>query len=145
MGPRAHLIFTRAISSLPNNPHIKVFDDHTSPASHILTLLDNDPPSKKFSIGTSAVIPPTPQSFRQNPEFLKILDQVIQEYGHEDEDVVSQARALAGPGGFNLGSGGAFFPSRSAAKRKVLLEGMALEEQAPRVVPGVQAEVDGCT
>ncbi|VUC36896.1 unnamed protein product [Clonostachys rosea] len=116
--PRAHLAFTRAISSLPSNPHIKVFDDHTSPASHILTYLDNDPPSKKLSIGTSAIIPPTPQSFRQNPEFLKILDEVIQEYGHEDEDVVSQARALAGPGGFNLGSGGVFFPQQKRRQKK---------------------------
>lgn len=95
-----------------------MFDDHTSPASHILTLLDNDPPSKQLSIGTSAIIPPTPQSFRQNPEFLKILDQVIREYGHEDEDVVSQARALAGPGGFNLGSGGVFFPQQKRRQKK---------------------------
>lgn len=40
---------------------------------------------------------------------MSILNEVISEYGHQDEDVVQQARAFASPGGFNLGSGGAFF------------------------------------
>lgn len=42
----------------------------------------------------------------------------MSEYGHEDEDVVNQARAFASPGGFNLGSGGAFFPQQRQNKRK---------------------------
>ena len=87
----------------------KVFKDPNSPVSHILTYLDNDPPLKRLAIGTSTAIPPTPNSFRENREFVTILNEVVQEYGHEDEDVVNQARALASPGGFNLGSGGAFF------------------------------------
>lgn len=38
---------------------------------------------------------------------MTILNEVISEYGHQDEDIISQARALASPGGFNLGSSGA--------------------------------------
>lgn len=37
---------------------------------------------------------------------------MVREYGHEDEDVINQARAFASTGGFNLGSGGAFFPQQ---------------------------------
>lgn len=37
------------------------------------------------------------------------MDDVIKEYGHQDEDVISSARAFASTGGFNLGSGGSFF------------------------------------
>lgn len=96
----------------------KVFNDPSSPASHILTLLENDPPSKRLAIGTSTHIPPTPRSFKQNPDFLKILDEVIKEYGHQDEDVISQARAYASQGGFNLGSGGSFFPQQQQSHRR---------------------------
>jgi hypothetical protein len=85
------------------------FQDSLAPSSHILTYLKSDPPSKRLAIGTSTAMPPTPQSFSENPEFMSILNEVISEYGHQDEDVVQQARAFASPGGFNLGSGGAFF------------------------------------
>ncbi|KAH7326276.1 hypothetical protein B0I35DRAFT_474938 [Stachybotrys elegans] len=106
----------RAVSTLSNNPHIKVFNDSTSPASHILTYLDSSPPVKSLSIGTSTAIPPTPQTFTENRQFLAILDEVVKEYGHLDEDVISQARALAAPGGFNLGSGGAFFSQQRSGR-----------------------------
>jgi hypothetical protein len=43
---------------------------------------------------------------------------VIQEFGHQDEDVTNQARALASPGGFNLGSGGAFFQPQQRRERR---------------------------
>ena len=88
----------------------KVFSDRSSPNSHILTYLENEPPSKLLAVGTSTAMPPTPQSFTENHQFVTILNDVISEYGHEDEDVISQARAYASPGGFNLGSGGSFFP-----------------------------------
>ncbi|TQS33205.1 hypothetical protein Golomagni_06457 [Golovinomyces magnicellulatus] len=90
----------------------KVFQDASS-SSHILTLLDSNPPSKKLSIGTSSSLPPTPGSFTENANFLRILNDVIKEHGHQDEDVISQARALASTGGFNLGSGGIFFNAKS--------------------------------
>ncbi|OAQ75386.1 hypothetical protein VFPBJ_09359 [Purpureocillium lilacinum] len=88
----------------------KVFDNPSSPASYILTYLDTKPPYSRLAIGTTTAVPPTPKSFRENHHFVEILDQVVQEYGHLDEDIVSQARAFASPGGFNLGSGGSFFP-----------------------------------
>ncbi|OAQ81015.1 hypothetical protein VFPFJ_09470 [Purpureocillium lilacinum] len=100
----------------------KVFDNPSSPASYILTYLDTKPPSSKLAIGTTTAVPPTPQSFRENHHFVEILDQVVQEYGHLDEDVVSQARAFASPGGFNLGSGGSFFaqhrPGRGSSRKQ---------------------------
>ncbi|KAL3953090.1 hypothetical protein ACCO45_013033 [Purpureocillium lilacinum] len=95
----------RAVSTLASNPQIKVFDNPSSPASYILTYLDTKPPYSKLAIGTTTAVPPTPKSFRENHHFVEILDQVVQEYGHLDEDIVSQARAFASPGGFNLGSG----------------------------------------
>ncbi|KOS23388.1 hypothetical protein ESCO_006598 [Escovopsis weberi] len=89
----------RAISTLPNNTHIKVFTTPSRPSSHILTLLDTDPPSEALAIGSSTAIPPNPQSFTENRRFVAILNEVIAEFGHQDDDVVAQARALAGPGG----------------------------------------------
>lgn len=111
-------ILYRTVSSLASNSHIKVFNDPSSPASHVLTYLENDPPSKRLAIGTSVKIPPSPQTFKENPAFLELLDEVIQEFGHKDEDVISQARALASPGGFNLGSGGAFFSQKHRRERR---------------------------
>lgn len=43
---------------------------------------------------------------------------MLQEHGHQDEDVTSQARAFASTGGFNLGSGGAFFPNQHQSRRR---------------------------
>lgn len=63
-------------------------------------------------------MPPTPQSFEENPTFLQILNQVVEEHGHEDEDVINQARGFASPGGFNLGSGAAFFPGSEQQRQR---------------------------
>ncbi|RCI12428.1 hypothetical protein L249_0988 [Ophiocordyceps polyrhachis-furcata BCC 54312] len=90
----------RAISTLPNNPYINVFDSGSS--SYILSYLDTNPPSRKLAIGTCTAIPPTPRNFAENPHFQAILEEVVTEYGHEDENVVSQARALASPGGLGF-------------------------------------------
>lgn len=50
---------------------------------------------------------------------MSILNQVVTEYGHLDEDVVNQARALASPGGHSLGVGGLFAPrSRRNPKKQ---------------------------
>jgi hypothetical protein len=104
------------VSTLTKNPEIKVFHDPLSGSSSILTYLDTTPPTSTLAIGTSSEIPPTPQSFTQNNQFMKILDEVVSEYGHQDEDVISQARAFASPGGFNLGSGGAFFGQQRSTR-----------------------------
>ena len=120
------------MSTLSNNPSIasstkptlrstanfrqKVFDHPSSPASYLLTYLDTNPPRSSLAIGTTTSIPPTPQTFVENRRFIEILNQVVREHGHKDEDLANQALALASPGGFNLGSGGAFF-NRSQNKR----------------------------
>lgn len=50
---------------------------------------------------------------------MRILNEVIQEYGHEDEDVISQARALAGSGGgFSFASTGASMFRQPPSKRR---------------------------
>lgn len=85
-----------------------MFDDPSSPASYLLTYLDTEPPRAELAIGTTTAVPPTPQSFRENHRFVDILNEVVHECGHGDEDVESQARALASPGGLGLGAGGAF-------------------------------------
>ncbi|PCD35475.1 hypothetical protein AU210_008045 [Fusarium oxysporum f. sp. radicis-cucumerinum] len=109
----------RAISSLSSNPKIKVVKNPKSPFTNYLSYLEKEPPDERLAIGTTSELPPTPQSFTENKNFVKILNEVITEYGHEDEDLVNQARAFASPGGFNLGSGGAFFsqkrPNRGGA------------------------------
>ena len=94
-----------------------MFNDPAASTSHILTYLENEPPIKRLAVGVSSAIPPTPQSFEENHEFVKILEEVVQEYGHEDEDVTSQAVALASSGGANLGSGGSFFPRKAQSKQ----------------------------
>ncbi|KYK60693.1 hypothetical protein DCS_01831 [Drechmeria coniospora] len=96
----------RWVTTLPNNPHIKVFDNPASPASHVLTYLERNPPSASLAIGTCTQMPPTPASFRENARFMDILRQVVEEYGHEDEDVIAQAKGYAGSGGSHLGSAG---------------------------------------
>ncbi|KAG6100833.1 hypothetical protein E4U30_003703 [Claviceps sp. LM220 group G6] len=119
---RGTAVWRRGIATLPNNPHIKVFDNPISPSSYLLTCLDTDPPSTKVAIGTTTTMPPTPRTFAENKHFMTILNEVVSEFGHEDEGVISQARAYASTGGFNLGSGGTFFPdqqhNRWSSRRK---------------------------
>lgn len=87
-----------------------------------MSYLETEPPSERLIIGTTTTVPPTPNSFTENHEFIEILNEVISEYGHQDEDLKSQALAFAGPGGFNLGSGGMFFnqqrPNRGRSRKQ---------------------------
>ncbi|KAF4455679.1 hypothetical protein F53441_2079 [Fusarium austroafricanum] len=112
----------RAISSLSSNPKIKVIKNPRSPFTKYLSYLEEEPPNERLAIGTTSELPPTPQSFTENKNFIRILNEVVSEYGHEDEDLVNQARAFASPGGFNLGSGGAFFsqkrPNRGGSRKQ---------------------------
>ncbi|KAM0255491.1 hypothetical protein ACHAQJ_005720 [Trichoderma viride] len=111
-------VFFRAVSTLKNNSFIKVFDNAAAPSSHILTYLDTSPPSKTLAIGVTTAVPPTPQSFTENPKFVSILNEVVSECGHQDEDVIAQAKAFASTGGFNLGSGGSFFPGQHQQRHR---------------------------
>lgn len=83
------------------------------PNSYFLSYLDSEPPNARLAIGTSTSIPPTPQTFSENPNFISILYEVLTENAHNDRDLIAQAKAFAGPSGATLGSGGAFFPQKS--------------------------------
>ncbi|KAL4725124.1 hypothetical protein ACLX1H_007270 [Fusarium chlamydosporum] len=120
---RSRAVPFRAISSLPSNPSIKVVKNPKAPSTNYLSYLDKEPPNERLIIGTTSEVPPTPQSFSENHEFVKILNEVVSEYGHQDEDLVNQARAFASPGGFNLGSGGAFFPQKRPARGRSRKQG----------------------
>ncbi|KAI1635129.1 hypothetical protein F4809DRAFT_469988 [Biscogniauxia mediterranea] len=103
--------FDRAMSSLSSNPHIVIFPYPTtlSSSSFLLTYLERNPPTPRLAIGTTTALPPTPQSFSENHDFLSILNDVLRRHAAQDPDLQAQARAFAGPGGAGLGSGGAFF------------------------------------
>ncbi len=62
-------------------------------------------------------MPPTPQSFSENHEFLSILDDVLAKNAAQDPGLQAQAQVFAGPGGATLGSGGAFFPQQRNSSR----------------------------
>ncbi|KAI0006570.1 hypothetical protein F4779DRAFT_596046 [Xylariaceae sp. FL0662B] len=106
------LLSHRGVSTLSTNPYIKVFSNATLNNGHLLTYLDTNPPTPRLAIGTTAELPPTPQSFSENHEFLSILTDVLRRHAAQDPNLVAQAQALAGPGGATLGSGGAFFPQQ---------------------------------
>ena len=89
-----------------------------NPTTNILSFLKNSPPNASLAIGTSATIPPTPDSLQENSKFLKILHSVIRESATSDPFVQSQAQAYASTAGSFLGSGGAFFPQNRRQPRK---------------------------
>ena len=94
-----------------------IFPDERSINSHILTLLSSSPPKPELAVGTTTKLPPTPDSFMENHEFLNILQSVIAENAHQDQNVISQAQAMASTSGSSLGSGGAFFPRQRQKRR----------------------------
>ncbi|KAI9735705.1 MAG: hypothetical protein M1818_006313 [Claussenomyces sp. TS43310] len=102
----------RAVSTLSSNKHIYVFPNAKAPGSHILSLLPSNPPSPQLALGAATSIPPTPDSFSENPQFLEILQSVLKEQARNDPEVQAQAQAFVSIAGSALGSGGAFFPQR---------------------------------
>ncbi|KAK0745359.1 hypothetical protein B0T21DRAFT_448369 [Apiosordaria backusii] len=100
--PRQLPRLSRGLSTLPNNPSINVFPHPTQPSSYLLTYLTRDPPNTVLAIGTTSTIPPTPNSFQQNPRFLTILDEVLAKHAINDPGLKAQAQALASPGGFTF-------------------------------------------
>ncbi|EXF78620.1 hypothetical protein CFIO01_05560 [Colletotrichum fioriniae PJ7] len=109
----SRISFFRPMSSLPSNPRIKVFPADASRASFLLSYLEDEPPNQRIAIGFSTTDPPTPRSFIENQTFTKILYEVLAEHAHKDKDLLAQAQAFAGPGGANLGSGGALFAQKN--------------------------------
>ncbi|OTB07008.1 hypothetical protein M426DRAFT_318375 [Hypoxylon sp. CI-4A] len=113
IAPACRTLFShRGVSTLSSNPYIKVFPNAAVNNAHLLSYLDTNPPSHRVAIGSTTELPPTPQSFSENREFLSILTDVLRNYAGKDPDLAAQAQAFAGPGGATLGSGGAFFPQQ---------------------------------
>ncbi|KAH7025830.1 uncharacterized protein B0I36DRAFT_329223 [Microdochium trichocladiopsis] len=96
----------RYVSSLSQNPHIKVFP---TPGGHLLTYLETNPPNAKLAIGTTTELPATPRSFRENPAFMPMLNEVLSKYAAQDPGLKAQAQAFASPGGMTFGAGGGAF------------------------------------
>ncbi|GAE00019.1 hypothetical protein AOR_1_438184 [Paecilomyces variotii No. 5] len=109
----------RSLTTLDGYPYIYVFrDNKTHTDNRVLSLLPTEPPNPELSIGFTNELPPTPASFKENPSFLKILQEVLSEHAHEDPESVSQAQVMASTSGANLGSGGIFFaPQQHRRKR----------------------------
>ncbi|KAL2821186.1 hypothetical protein BJX63DRAFT_258824 [Aspergillus granulosus] len=105
----------RSLSTLDGHPYIYVFPKN---GAHILSLLPSEPVSPDLSIGITSKLPPTPDSFRENPRFLATLQEVVSQHAHEDPDAISQAQVMASTSGANLGSGGVLLTgSRQRRKR----------------------------
>lgn len=85
-------------------------------SSHILSLLPTDPPSEHLAIGTTTSLPPTPDSFSENPRFLNILQSVIAKHAIEDPEVQAQAQVFVSTAGSQLGTGGAIFNQRRSGR-----------------------------
>ncbi|KAL4865880.1 hypothetical protein BDV12DRAFT_173857 [Aspergillus spectabilis] len=105
----------RTLSTLDGHPHIYVFPSN---GAHILSLLPSEPPSSDLSIGITSKLPPTPDSFRENPKFLETLQEVVAEHGHEDPDAISQAQVMVSTSGANIASGGVLMPGSRPRRRR---------------------------
>ncbi|GLI76534.1 hypothetical protein PoHVEF18_004807 [Penicillium ochrochloron] len=107
----------RFVSSLEGNPHIYVFPSEGSNKSHILSLLSSEPVNPDLAIGVTSQLPPTPDSLRENPKFLGILQEVFAKHAHEDPDAQSQAQVMVSTAGANLYTGGVLMPNQRNRRR----------------------------
>ncbi|KAL3451163.1 hypothetical protein BJX65DRAFT_304565 [Aspergillus insuetus] len=105
----------RSLSTLEGHPHIYVFPKN---GAHILSLLPSEPVSPDLSIGITSKLPPTPDSFRENPRFLETLQEVVSQHAHQDPDAISQAQVMVSTSGANLGSGGVLMSGSRQRKRR---------------------------
>ncbi|KAJ5138449.1 uncharacterized protein N7515_003297 [Penicillium bovifimosum] len=97
----------RRVSTLEGAPHIYVFPNaEQANGSHILSLLPSEPTNPDLAIGVSSQLPPTTDTFKENPKFLSIVQEVCSQYAHEDPDAKSQAQVMVSVAGANLSSGG---------------------------------------
>ncbi|KAF2861278.1 hypothetical protein K470DRAFT_256947 [Piedraia hortae CBS 480.64] len=105
----------RGFSTLPNNPHIYA---HWSDSRREYNLSLLPDASSGMPIGSCPNIPPTPDSFRENNDFLQLVQRVIGEHAVNDPDVQAQAAMYTSQAGASLGSGGLFFPGQRRHKRR---------------------------
>ncbi|OMP82871.1 hypothetical protein BK809_0001062 [Diplodia seriata] len=92
---------------------------HTDPitSTHTLTLTPTTPPVRSLALGTTSTVPPTPNSFRENPASQGILQSVLAAHAVHDPAVQSQAAAYASQAGSMLGGGGVVFPSNHPSQQ----------------------------
>ncbi|KAF8253503.1 hypothetical protein K440DRAFT_252949 [Wilcoxina mikolae CBS 423.85] len=90
-------LFRHTISTLPENPHIYV---HPQGNSFLLSLLPIHTP--RLSLGTTTSLPPTPETFTENPVFLPILHRLLRQHAANDPIVQSDALQFASPAGASL-------------------------------------------
>ncbi|KAJ6126820.1 hypothetical protein N7523_002432 [Penicillium sp. IBT 18751x] len=108
----------RSVSTLEGNPHIFVFPSAGPGDSHILSLLPSEPVNADLAIGVTYKLPPTPDSVRENPKFLTILQEVFSKHAHEDPDAQSQAQVMVSTSGANLYTGGVLVTGQRAKRRR---------------------------
>ncbi|OJJ82027.1 uncharacterized protein ASPGLDRAFT_49415 [Aspergillus glaucus CBS 516.65] len=109
----------RSVTTLDGRPYIYVFPNEVaSGESHVLSLLPSKPTNSNVPIGITSKLPPTPESFKENPGFLSILQEVILKYAHEDPDNISQAQMMISTSGANLSSGGVLLTGQKARRRQ---------------------------
>ncbi|GLB09306.1 hypothetical protein AtubIFM57258_005223 [Aspergillus tubingensis] len=105
----------RAVSTLEGHSHIYVFPKN---GTNILSLLPSEPTNPDLALGVTSKLPPTPDSFKENPKFLNILQEVIAEHGYKDPEAVSQAQVMVSTAGANLMSGGVLMGGARSRRRR---------------------------
>lgn len=82
-----------------------------------MSLLPSEPVNPDLAIGLATQLPPTTDSFKENPKFLNIVQEVCSEFAHEDPDAKSQAQVMVSVAGANLNSGGVLSTGRNGRRR----------------------------
>ncbi|EAW24834.1 uncharacterized protein NFIA_103220 [Aspergillus fischeri NRRL 181] len=129
MVPDSHSVYPRRQSSyrkfgnqsvchISSSQAQYVFSNKPQSGSHTLSLLSSEPVNPKTAIGVTSKLPPSTDSFRENPNFLEILQEVISEYGHKDPDAISQAQVMVSTSGANISSGGVLMAGQSSRRRR---------------------------
>ncbi|KAI9811208.1 MAG: hypothetical protein M1826_003295 [Phylliscum demangeonii] len=95
----------RRLSTLQGQPEIYVFPEAPSLGhSYLLSLLPTEPPTAALAIGQTSQLPPTPDSFVENKQFLTIVNDVLRAHAADDPGVSAQAAMMASTAGAGLGS-----------------------------------------
>ncbi|RAL01142.1 uncharacterized protein BO80DRAFT_70963 [Aspergillus ibericus CBS 121593] len=105
----------RAVSTLEGHSHIYVFPQN---GTNVLSLLPSEPTNPDLALGVTSKLPPTPDSFRENSKFIKVLQDVVTEYGYQDPDAISQAQVMVSTAGANLTSGGVLMTGARGRRRR---------------------------
>ncbi|KAJ5349796.1 hypothetical protein N7541_007523 [Penicillium brevicompactum] len=109
----------RCVSTLEGSPHIYVHPTNgPASGSHILSLLPSEPVNSELAIGITTQLPPTTDSFKGNPKFLNIVQEVCSKYAVEDPDAKSQAQVMVSIAGANLSSGGVLLGGQRGRRRR---------------------------